>query len=116
MPLIKFHGVWDRLLTRRILEYYYLQICGYSGDNLRADLLERNKPDFEVVQPDGSVDKADYNIAVAMIAVMNIGARGFNDGLYFDVSAIAPEQIRTVFEKVFVATGQEQHYGMMMST
>lgn len=103
-------------VTRRILEYYYLQICGYSGDNLRADLLERNKPDFEVVQPDGSVDKADYNIAVAMIAVMNIGARGFNDGLYFDVSAIAPEQIRTVFEKVFVATGQEQHYGMMMST
>lgn len=102
-------------VTRRILEYYYLQICGYSGDNLRTDLLERNKADFEVVQPDGNVDKADYNIAVAMIAVMNIGARGFNDGLYFDVSAIAPAQIRTVFEKIFVATKQKQHYDMMMA-
>ena len=102
-------------VTRRILEYYYLQICGYSGDNLRADLLERNKTDFEVIQPDGNVDKADYNIAVAMIAVMNIGARGFNDGLYFDVSAIAPAQIRTVFEKIFVATKQKQHYDMMMN-
>lgn len=101
-------------VTRRILEYYYLQICGYSGDNLRADLLERNKPDFEVVLPDGNVDKADYNIAVAMIAVMNIGARGFNDGLYFDVSAISPTQIRTVFKKIFDVTKQQQHYDMMM--
>ena len=102
-------------VTRRILEYYYLQICGYSGDNLRSDLLERNRPDFEVILPDGNIDKTDYNIAVAMIAVMNIGARGFNDGLYFDVSAIAPAQIRVVFEKIFVATKQKQHYDMMMN-
>ena len=49
-----------------------------------------------------------------MLAVLNIGARGFNDGIFFDVSAIAPVQIRGVFEKIFAATRQKQHYDMMM--
>jgi hypothetical protein len=50
-----------------------------------------------------------------MLAVLNIGARGFNDGLFFDASAIEPQQIRTVFEKIFTATDQTQHYNMMMN-
>lgn len=50
-----------------------------------------------------------------MLAVLNIGARGFNDGLFFDASAIEPQQIRTVFEKIFKVTEQAQHYSMMMN-
>ena len=50
-----------------------------------------------------------------MLAVLNIGARGFNDGLFFDASTIEPQQIRTVFEKIFAATDQIQHYKMMMN-
>ena len=92
-------------MTRRIMEYYYLQICGYSSGDLRTDLLEKNRHRFET----------DYNVAAAMLAVLNIGARGFNDGLYFDASAIGPQQIRTVFEKIFAATDQIQHYKMMMN-
>ena len=92
-------------VTRRIMEYYYLQICGYSSGDLRTDLLEKNRHRFET----------DYNVAAAMLAVLNIGARGFNDGLYFDASAIGPQQIRTVFEKIFAATDQIQHYKMMMN-
>ena len=104
-------------VTRRILEYYFLQICGYTSGDLRSDLLDNPKhtSSFETTLPDGSVDKTDYNVATAMIAVMNIGARGFNDGLFFDVSAIAPAQLRIVFEKIFNATGQTQHYDMMMN-
>lgn len=68
-------------VTRRILEYYFLQICGYSSGSLRTDLLDKHQTDFETTLPDGSVDKTDYNLASAMIAVLNIGARGFNDGL-----------------------------------
>ncbi|MEG2001353.1 MAG: AAA family ATPase, partial [Evtepia sp.] len=103
-------------VTRRILEYYFLQICGYTSGDLRSDLLDNPKhtSSFETTLADGSVDKTDYNVAAAMIAVMNIGARGFNDGLFFDVSAIAPTQLRIVFEKIFEATGQTQHYDMMM--
>lgn len=102
-------------VTRRILEYYYLQICGYSSGDLRTDLLEKNRHCFETTLPGGSLDKTDYNVAAAMIAVLNIGARGFNDGLFFDASAIEPQQIRVVFEKIFTATDQIQHYDMMMN-
>ena len=102
-------------VTRRILEYYYLQICGYSSGDLRIDLLEKNRHCFETTLLDGSVDKTCYNAAAAMLAVLNIGARGFNDGLFFDVSAIEPQQIRTVFEKIFAVTDQTQHYNMMMN-
>lgn len=102
-------------VTRRILEYYFLQICGYSSGSLRTDLLDKHQPDFETTLPDGSVDKTDYNLASAMIAVLNIGARGFNDGLYFDISATQPSQIRSVFKTIFEAAGQQQHYYMMMN-
>ncbi|WP_283673576.1 AAA family ATPase [Butyricicoccus sp. Marseille-Q5471] len=102
-------------VTRRILEYYYLQICGYSSGDLRSDLLEKNRHRFETTLSDGSIDKTDYNVAAAMLAVLNIGARGFNDGLFFDASAIEPQQIRTVFEKIFKVTEQAQHYSMMMN-
>ena len=102
-------------VTRRILEYYYLQICGYSSGDLRTDLLEKNRHCFETTLSDGSIDKTNYNVAAAMLAVLNIGARGFNDGLFFDASAIEPQQIRTVFEKIFKVTEQAQHYSMMMN-
>jgi len=101
-------------VTRRILEYYFLQICGYSSGDLRTELLDKHQTDFETTLPDGSVDKTVYNLASAMVAVLNVGARGFNDGLFFDASAVDPQQLRTVFQRIFFSAGQEQHYEMMM--
>jgi hypothetical protein len=54
-------------------------------------------------------------VVAAMLVVLNIGARSFNDGHFFDASAVEPQQIRTVFEKIFTATDQTQHYNMMMN-
>ena len=48
-----------------------------------------------------------------MIAMINVGATGFNDGLYYDSSAADVKQLRTVFEKIFKVMQQEQHYNMM---
>ena len=44
-----------------------------------------------------------------------IECQAMNDGLFFDASAIEPQQIRIVFEKIFTATDQIQHYNMMMN-
>ena len=97
-------------VIRQILEYYFLQICGYKNGNLRADLLDKNYKAFD----DGTPKKTNYAIASAMISLLNTGVAGFNDGLYFDSSAIVPDQIRFVFRKIFEVTNQEQHYEMMM--
>lgn len=40
----------------RILEYHFLQMCGYSNGNIRSNLLEVHHKDFEIKCQDGFVD------------------------------------------------------------
>ena len=101
-------------VCRQILEYYFIQMCGYKNGNLRVELLDKNQKDFIRTREDGSVDRSRYNIASAMTALLNVGATGFNDGLYFDSSAADIDQMRYVFRRLFEIKHQEQHYKMMM--
>lgn len=92
------------MVIRQILEYYFVQMVGYHNVDLRRDLLDKHEKEFT---------KEDYVAASAMIAMINVGATGFNDGLYYDSSAADVKQLRTVFEKIFTVMKQEQHYNMM---
>lgn len=102
------------MVIRQIFEYYFIQMVGYKSGNLRNDLLDKHKEEFVKTNPDGSENKDDYTIASAMIAMLNIGATGFNDGLYYDSSAADIGHLKAVFEKIFTVMGQEQHFNMMM--
>lgn len=101
-------------VSRRILEYYFLQMCGYSNGNIRSVLMEAHRPDFETVRPDGSIDHTRYDIVDAMISVLDVGALSFNDGLYFDASSVDPILLKDAFRQVFDVLDQMQHYKMMM--
>lgn len=92
------------MVIRQILEYYFVQMVGYHNVDLRRDLLDKHEKEFT---------KEDYVAASAMIAMINVGATGFNDGLYYDSSAANISQLRSVFERIFSVMGQEQHYNMM---
>jgi len=91
--------------TRQILEYYFLQICGYDGRNLKELLVDDAKYRFS---------KEENTIASAMLNLLNLGIGGFADGLYFDISAIDPDEIRNVLRILFDNAKQTQHYDMMM--
>ena len=101
-------------ISRQILEYYFLQICGYKNGNLRSDLLEKHSDEFITKRDDGSVDNTKYMLVSAMIAALNVGALGFNDGLYFDTSSLDAVQLKESFRTIFDILGQVQHYNMMM--
>lgn len=101
-------------VSRRILEYYFLQMCGYSNGNLRSDLMETHRSDFEIRLPDGTVDHTRYDIVDAMVSVLDVGALSFNDGLYFDASSVDPSLLKDAFKQVFDVLNQMQHYKMMM--
>lgn len=101
-------------VTRRILEYYFLQMCGYSNGNIRSDLLESHRSDFEIRLADGSVDRTRYEVVDAMISALDIGALAFNDGLYFDASSVDAVLLKDAFKQVFYVLNQMQHYKMMM--
>lgn len=101
-------------VSRRILEYYFLQMCGYSNGNIRSDLLETHRSNFETRLDDGSVDRTRYEVVDAMISVLDVGALAFNDGLYFDASSVDPALLKDAFKQVFDVMNQMQHYKMMM--
>ncbi len=102
------------MVMRQILEYYFIQMVGYKSNNLRCELLDKNKKAFIKKRDDGTEDRTDYTSASAMIAMLDVGATGFNDGLYYDSYATSVEDLRRVFEQIFKVMNQEQHLKMMI--
>lgn len=93
-------------VIRRILEYYFMQIVGYKGKDIRTEVLDKNREKFP--------NQWEYDTASAMIAYINTGAAGFDDGLYFDQSSVSASQLRSVFKNIFYVLKQDQHYDYMM--
>ena len=97
--------------ARQILDYHFLQTNGYDSTGLRDILFEgENKEEF--LKADGT--QTLYNIAVSMVALLNVGVSNFNDGLFFDSSAYDLKQMRDAFKIIFEVMGRVQHYNMMM--
>jgi wobble nucleotide-excising tRNase len=118
-------ALWDELreinstipalnVMRRILEYYFLQLCGYEGSDLRETVLEKeeNREKFikriEGEQP----DMTDYQLASSLLAYIN-NPNGISDGLNYVEDCDDVEAYKRVFRMIFEALGQNQHYKMM---
>lgn len=93
--------------ARRILEYYFLQV---NGKKSLRKLIDEHKENFLDHLPDGTTDTRRYDLAMAMVSFLDTS---FNDSLYFDASAVKPEQYREVFKDIFDSLGQDEHYEMM---
>ncbi len=97
-----------------ILEYYFLQLCGYEGSNLRALVLENpeNRSKF-IKQVEGEQpDRTDYQLASSLLAYIN-NPNGISDGLNYVEDCEDAEAYKRVFQMIFDALGQSQHYKMM---
>lgn len=118
-------ALWDELrdiqstipalnVMRRILEYYFLQLCGYEGSDLRAIVLEKkeNRDKF-IKQVEGEQpDMTDYQLASSLLAYIN-NPNGISDGLNYVEDCEDAEAYKRVFQMIFDALGQSQHYKMM---
>lgn len=101
-------------VIRRILEYYFLQLCGYDSKTLSTTVLSAVKKQI-TEEAEGSVpDYTKYHLAQAMLSYIQ-RADSFNDGLHFVDESISCEQYREVFRIIFDVMGQSQHYKMMMN-
>lgn len=118
-------ALWDELrdlrstipalnVMRRILEYYFLQLCGYEGSDLRSIVLEdeENRKKFIKQVEDGKPDMTDYHLASSLLAYIN-NPNGISDGLNYVEDCEDVEAYKRVFEMIFDALGQSQHYKMM---
>lgn len=117
--------LWDELrdlhstipalnVMRRILEYYFLQLCGYEGSDLRSIVLEKKKNRKKFIkQVEGEKpDMTDYQLASSLLAYIN-NPNGISDGLNYVEDCEDAEAYKRVFQMIFDALGQSQHYKMM---
>lgn len=118
-------ALWDELrdlhstipalnVMRRILEYYFLQLCGYEGSDLRSIVLEKkeNREKF-IKQVEGEKpDMTDYQLASSLLAYIN-NPNGISDGLNYVEDCEDAEAYKRVFQMIFDALDQSQHYKMM---
>ena len=98
---------------RRILEYYFIQLCGYEGSNLRKTILEDNKDAF-THDEFGNEDNTRYDMASTMLSYIDATSYGVNDGLHYVDDGMDVEMYRETFRMIFDHMHQEQHYNMMM--
>ncbi len=101
-------------VIRRILEYYFMQLCGYDGMNVRKRVLEENKDKFIVTPAEGLPDYTKYHLASAMLSYISVNSVGLSDGLNYVDDCADISLYKDVFRLIFEALQQEQHYNMMM--
>lgn len=116
-------ALWDELrgiqstipalnVMRRILEYYFLQLCGYEGSDLREIVLDEHRDKF-IKQIEGEKpDMTDYQLASSLLAYIN-NPNGISDGLNYVEDCEDVDAYKRVFQMIFDALGQSQHYKMM---
>lgn len=100
-------------IIRRILEYYFLQLCGYEGSDLRKRILEENKDAF-THDDFGNEDYSKFELASAMLSYIAANSSAINDGMHYVDDCIDVQQCRDTFQMIFHYMGQDQHYEMMM--
>jgi len=103
-------------VIRRILEYYFLQLCGYDGINLRKEVLEKHQDKFIVKSDsdDSPDDDTKFHLAQSMISYIGKQDHGFNDGMDFVDECTDVSKCKEVFKMIFDCLDQRQHYDMMM--
>lgn len=101
-------------VMRRILEYYFLQLCGYEGHDLAKKVLEDKKDRFITPIEGAAPDMTRFHLAKSMLAYMH-SSDTFNDGLNFVDESMDCDQYRVVFKTIFEVLDQSQHYDRMMN-
>lgn len=101
-------------VIRRILEYYFLQLCGYEGYDLTKKVLEEKKDYFITPIEGAAPDMTKFHLAKSMLAYMH-STDTFNDGLNFVDESMDCDQYRDVFKTIFEVLDQSQHYSRMMN-
>ena len=101
-------------VIRRILEYYFLQICGYEGASLRQTILVKGKAEGKFKDADGNDDEEKFQLASAMLAYINANSIGMNEGIDYVEECLNAAECRKIFEMIFESMNQKQHYDMMM--
>ena len=118
-------ALWDELykeerasiaiknVSRRIIDQYFLQLCGFEGADIRRIVLEENKAKFVTEVEGGKPNYEKYHLASALLHYVS-SPSGIGDEMFIDDECVDSDTHRTVFQLIFEVMHQDQHYNMMM--
>jgi len=98
-------------VIHRILDFYFLEMCGEDGMDIRERILVENRNNFIVTREDGTEDTMRFHLANSMLQYMSSGVES---DMSFVSDGAEVDQIKKTFEMIFEYMGQGQHYKMMM--
>jgi wobble nucleotide-excising tRNase len=101
-------------VIRRILEYYFIQLCAVDNNVLSTTVLEAVKKKINEEAGGGVPDYTKYHLAQAMLSYID-RSDAFNDGMHFVDESIDCDQYRDVFRTIFDVMGHGQHFKRMMA-
>lgn len=96
-------------VIRKIIDYYFLQLCGYDGSTIRTEVLKREN--FK--DASGNEDDEQFTLAKSMLSYISASRISFNDGLHYVEESADPDLCCIAFRTIFDVMGQDQHYRMM---
>lgn len=99
-------------VIRRILDYYFIQLCGYPETTVRKTILDEHKDEFITEDENGHKDYLKLHLATAMLSFIGC-TEGFVDGFNLVEDCSDAGQYKKVLEMIFDKLGQKQHYDMM---
>ena len=102
-------------VIRQILDYYFLQLCGYSGMDIKDIILKQHRDDFIKKFPDGTEDCSDLHMATSLLQYLCTSNDRISDGLNFIHANVDTDSCRRIFESIFRHMGQGQHFDMIMN-
>ncbi len=101
-------------VSRRIIDQYFLQLCGFDGSDIRRIVLETNKAEFITTSEDGKPNYDQYILAKSLLHYIS-SPSGIGDEIFIDDECMDAETHKAAFCKIFTVMGQDQHYKMMMN-
>lgn len=103
-------------VMRRILEYYFLQLCGYEGSELRHIVLDKIECCENLLS---SSDNVRNKTAAFRLASSLMKYIGDSDGIVGSVGYAEDcddvDSYRFVFKMIFEIMGHTQHYNLMFN-
>ena len=101
-------------LIWQILDCYFIELSNGNGDDLRNCVLVTHRGNFIERLPNGTEDTSKLIMATKLLAYMGATAHESDEEFYAN-DEVDIAEYRKIFEMVFEAMGQDQHYRMMMA-
>ena len=100
-------------VIRRILEYYFIQLCGYDRYELSEKILRKNMNRFVKNPGKPDEDSSQLTIANSMLQYLTSSSFSPNDDMYSLEDSWELSQIQEIFKIIFDIMDQNQHFKAM---